>query len=291
MGWMWDYSNKNWYAKQHTGGWWKGQAAKPKAKSWGLWKCECGNSQTGSQCKHCGKKWWNVDWEKAEPASQSANKAAKHSAKPPKPPQSMQDMVAFLDKFLAHKPQPGEDQQAMEGLHSLAAGLREGIAGTEPKVSKGNRLKSVIDKLAFKKVALHSLKAKLKQAQQELEEMENNHDTLSSEVATLEEERTELANLVANQPDSDSEEEQEGQATEAPDHPMGAQNWAPRAKAKPKAEEAFLDLTRLPQADIDSLLKCVRKEAKKRKMNDTQSTSFFTQEDDDDDDEEEETQL
>ena len=92
---------------------------------------------------------------------------------------------------------------------------------------------------------------------------------------------------MANQPDSDSDEEQEGQATEAPDHPMGAQHWAPRAKAKPKVEEDYMDLTKLPQADIDSLLKCVRKEAKKRKMNDTQSTGFFTQEDDDDDEEEE----
>ena len=97
---------------------------------------------------------------------------------------------------------------------------------------------------------------------------------------------------MANQPDSDSDEEQEGQATEVPDHPMGAQQlWAPKAKAKPKPEEDYMDLTKLPQADIDSLLKCVRKEAKKRKMNDTQSTSFFTQEDDDDDDEEEETHL
>ena len=291
MGWSWDHSSKNWNAKQHTGGWWKGQALKPKAKSWGPWKCECGNTQTGSQCKHCGKKWGTVEWEKAEPVSQEAHKAAKHSAKPPKPPQSMQEMVGFLDKFLAHKPQPGEGQQELAELHSLAAGIREGIAGTEPKVSKGNRLKSVIDKLAFKKSTLHSLKAKLKQAQQELEEMESSHDTLSSEVASLEEERTELANLVANQPDSESEGEQEGQATEKPDHPMGTQGWAPRAKAKPKVEEPELDLTRLPQADIDRLLKCVRKEAKKRKMNDTQSTTFYTQEDDDDDDEEEETQF
>ena len=52
-------------------------------------------------------------------------------------------------------------------------------------------------------------------------------------------------------------------------------------------EEPYLDLTRLPQADIDSLLRCVRKEAKKRKMNDTQSTDCYTQEDDDDDDDEE----
>ena len=290
MGWSWDHGSKNWNAKHHSGTWWKGQASKPKAKSWGLWKCECGNSQTGSQCKTCGKKWWTVEWEKVEPNSQAAHKAVKHPAKPPKPPQSMQEMVSFLDKFLAHKPQAGDGQQLMEDLQSMAAGLREGIAGTEPKVSKGNRLKSVIDKLAFKKATLHSLKAKLKQTQQELEEMESNHDALSSEVASLEEERTELANLVANQPDSESEDEQEGQATEK-DHPMGAQSWAPKPKAKPKVEEPYLDLTRLPQADIDSLLKCVRKEAKKRKMNDTQSTAFYTQEDDDDDDEEEETQF
>jgi len=292
MGWSWDHGSNSWYAKQHHGTWWKGQASKPKAKSWGLWKCECGNSQTGSQCKICGKKWWTVDWEKVEPNGQAAHKAAKVSAKPPKTPQSMQEMISFLDKFLAHKPQAGDGHQVMEDLHSLAAGLREGIAGAEPKVSKGNKLKSVIDKLAFKKAALHSLKAKLKQAQQELEDLENNHDALSSEVASLEEERTELANLVANQPDSESEDEQEGQATEK-DHVMGAQNWAPKPKAKPKGEEPYLDLTRLPQADIDSLLRCVRKEAKKRKMNDTQSTDCYTQEDDDgdDDDEEGETQY
>ena len=292
MGWSWDHGNNGWYGKQQHGAWWKGQASKPKAKSWGLWKCECGNTQTGSQCKSCGKKWWTVDWEKAEPNGQAARKAAKASAKPPTTPQSMQDMISFLDKFLSHKPQAGDGQQVMEDLQSLAAGLREGIAGAEPKVSKGNKLKSVIDKLAFKKAALHSLKAKLKQAQQELEELENNHDALASEVASLEEERTELANLVANQPDSESEDEQDGQATEK-DHVMGAQHWAPKPKAKPKVEEPYIDLTRMPQADIVSLLRCVKNEAKKRKMNDTQSTDFYTQEDDDDDDdyEEEETNL
>ena len=176
-----------------------------------------------------------MDWKKAEPANSAAFKAAKH---PAKPPQSMQDMVAFLDKFLAHKPHQGEDLQAMAGLHSLAAGLREGIAGTEPRVSKGNKLKSVIGKLAFKKVALPSLKAKLKQAQQDLEEMENKHDTLSTEVATLEEERTELANLMANQPDSDTDGEQDVQEPEVRDHPMGAYpHWTPKAKAKPKPDE------------------------------------------------------
>ena len=123
--------------------------------------------------------------------------------------------------------------------------------------------------------------------------MENQHDTLSTDVATLEEERTELANLMANQPDSDTEEEQEAQAAEAPDHPMGAQShWVPKAKAKPKPDTEFMDLTRLPQEDIEGLLQCVRKEAKKRKMNDTQSTNNYTQEADyDDDDEEEEPSL
>ena len=50
----------------------------------------------------------------------------------------MQDIIGFLDKFLAHKPQQGEDLQAMASLNSMAAGLREGIAGTEPRVSKGS---------------------------------------------------------------------------------------------------------------------------------------------------------
>ena len=226
MGWTWDYSNKNWNAKQNTVGWWKGQASKPKAKSWGLWRCERGNNQAGSQCKHCGKKWWEVEWTKADGPALTTHKPAKQTAKPP---QCTQDIIGFLDKFLAHKPQQGEDLHAMASLHTMAAGLREGIAGTEPKVSKGNRLKSVIDKLAFKKVAMHNLKAKLKQAQQDLEEMENQHDTLATEVATLEEERTELANLMANQPDTDSEGEQE----EAPPRPHTTR-WEHRRTGRPR---------------------------------------------------------
>ena len=283
MGWTWDYSNKSWGNKQANGSWGKGQPSKPKAKSWGLWRCECGNSQAGSQCKHCGKKWWEVEWTKAEAPAATTDKPAKQTAKPP---QCTQDIIGFLDTFLAHKPQQGEDLHAMANLHIMAAGLRDGIAGTEFKVSKGNRLKSVIDKLAFKKTAMHSLKGKPKQAQQELEDMEKQHDTLATEVASLEEERTELANLMANQPDTDSEGEQEEAPPSAADHPMGAQaHWAPKAKAKPRAQGDFgLDLTRLPQEDLDGFQQCVKQEAKRRRVTNSQSSSNPTEDDDEEED-------
>ena len=38
----------------------KGQAK--GSQSWGRWRCQCGNVQSGSQCHGCRKKWWQVQW-------------------------------------------------------------------------------------------------------------------------------------------------------------------------------------------------------------------------------------
>ena len=96
---------------------------------------------------------------------------------------------------------------------------------------------------------------------------------------------------MANQPDSASEVEPEGAPPEATDHPMGAQaHWAPKAKAKPKAQADFgMDLTRLPQEDLDGFLQCVKQEAKRRRVTNSQSSGNPTQ--DDDDDEEDDSEM
>ena len=57
MGW---YHSNSWsgYADQGLKSKHDARGKETQKKTWGSWKCECGNVQTGSQCK----KWWNTHW-------------------------------------------------------------------------------------------------------------------------------------------------------------------------------------------------------------------------------------
>ena len=133
MGWSYSNTSKPWNTtKKHRDNWGWGQA-KPKA-SWGPWRCQCGNENTGNQCVHCHSKWWEVQWEKVEaakPAAASDRKASGKGVGKPKAKPGL-DILAFLDKFLGTKV---EEAQDFAKLHTLATELREGLAPPQQKKS------------------------------------------------------------------------------------------------------------------------------------------------------------
>ena len=276
----WKNNSTGWSKPGWRNGWGQsqGQAKPTQSQSWGDWCCgECGNTQSGSQCKGCKCKWWEVSWTKPDKAK--ARKSTKGQAQPHTKPK--EDLVRFLDMFLA------KGDQSNTAMNTLAAEIREGLTADEPKVSRNNRLKSVLDKLTHKKAALNTAKSKLKSAQQELNEAEKNHDNLAIEVAALEEERTDLANQVVNQVDTDSEapaEEQEtsvGQTSEDRSEGEAQWKWTPVPKAKAwNKQQRF---TQMSEEDLQELLRRARREAKRRRIHSVDDDEEADEEGEEDD--------
>ena len=280
MGWAWNSDYKGWNSKSYGGGRDKGQASKSPTPSWGAWRCECGNVQTGSQCKSCRRKWWDVAWTKVDPAKPTQQKPGWNQAMPPARPN--ENVLRFLDMIL------GQEEATVDrgALQAEAAKLREGIAGSGPAKSTSAKLKSALDKLSAKKATFKTLKGKIKVAQQELTEMEKQHDGLAAEVAALEDECTTLANQVAIKLDTDSEtDEPEGDTSEGthqaqPDPSDNPGSWAPRAKAKPNSPghpANSVTLTHLDKDDLAELLRKARKEVKRRRLESSQGSSEASQ--------------
>ena len=274
MGCWKDYGN-GWNKSGWKSSWGQSQGQAKQAKpaqnqSWGDWLCgTCNNQQSGSQCKKCKCKWWEVQWTKAEQSK--AGKPPKSQATAQAKPKD--DIVRLLDMLLA------EGGHASTPMHTLAAEIREGLTSAEPKLSRNNRLKSVLDKLTHKKTALTAAKATLKSVQQMLTDAEKNHDNLAIEVASLEQERTDLANQVVNQVDTDSEEEtaaeQQGPAAAQPSgantestEGQAQPRWTPVPKAKAwNYQQRF---TQMSEHELQDLLRRARREAKRRRIDSTE---------------------
>ena len=126
--------------------------------------------------------------------------------------------------------------------------------------------------------------------------MEKNHDSVAIEVAALEEERTNLANQVANQVDSESEAEGDGEPRQdKPNQPEakdsawspGPNAWNAAPKAQPRASNKNHRLNEMSEEELDQLLSRAKREIRRRLAN-TQSSEEPTQDDDEyeeDDDE------
>ena len=204
MGW---YSN-GWGDREIQ--WWKGSHyGRNKAtqkKGWGSWKCERGNVQSGSQCKGCGKKWWNSQWEQP---SRWANgppawlgkqqKQWRHWEKGAQPSEAI---MSFLEQFIT---QSGENED-LGSLKAKAAVLQGKLQAGEPKSSRTVQLRSVIDKLEHKKGTTRTLKAKASELGEQLKKVEAQLEELTMEVAALEEKRAKLCESVAAEPDSDGDD-------------------------------------------------------------------------------------
>ena len=273
MGW---YSN-GWGDREVQ--WWKGSHyGRNKAmqkKAWGSWKCECGNVQSGSQCKGCGKKWWATQWEQP---SRWANgppawlgKQQKHETHWGKGTQPSEAILNFLEQFISQS----AENEDMGNLKAKAAALQGELQAGEPKSSRTSQLRSVIDKLEHKKGAVCSLRAKVAELSEHLRQVEEQLEVLTGEVAGLEEKRAKLCESVAAEPDSDGDEAQNPQGEEEypppGTHPLPCAEKVPdKGKGKGKSVfrtkvKAWTLLSGLNEDELNEMLEGTRAELKRRR--------------------------
>ena len=196
MGWQWSDGDSwsSWGSAR-----WRSQSARrgsgPNA-SWGQWKCQCGNIQSGSQCKGCRSKYWEVSWESvpgtgvgSKPQATRAPWAKPDTSQPKATSGQAADLLSQLEQFLS---QDAVDQE----LAGPAAALRAQLRVRAPASSKRQKLKSVMDRIDHHKTQIHKAKKRLKDLEFEratLEEQLQEHDkTLQS----LESDKEALCTLV-----------------------------------------------------------------------------------------------
>ena len=248
MGWHWQ---NGWQSNGHQA-WWsndwrnnwgskpKGPARRPSpSPSWGLWRCQCGNTQSGSQCKNCKAKWWEVEWNKVSPPGQTPD--------PPKAEQSHKpaerSALAALDD-LFHRLPPGDD------AHSLVEGLRELLRGRAPAQSTRQKLKSVLDKLDHQRTRAKNLRQELKATEEKKAKLEKDILETENQVKTLEEEKNSLVYVVG--PDGPAVEEDEESPTDpGPPGTPGILSEEETAQFMQRMNPRYLN--RMLQAEIDRL--------------------------------------
>lgn len=174
--------------------------------SWGQWKCACGNIQSGSQCKGCRSKYWEVEWE-AVPSGAGGKPQATRApwAKPVVPqPKAFADapLLSQLDQFLSNTTLPAE-------LGGPAATLRNALRVRAPPSSQRQKLKSVMDKIDHHKSQIHKTKKRLKDLEAERAALDEQLMELEGGLTTLEHDKEALCNLVAGTgPDEDTASEE-----------------------------------------------------------------------------------
>ena len=245
MGWQWQngwQSNgqQAWWSNDWRNNWGskpKGPARRrPPSPSWGLWRCQCGNLQSGSQCKSCKSKWSEVDWTKVtQPPGQALD--------PPKPEQAHKpaerSALAALDELI-HRLPPGDD--ALTQVESLRTLLREGA----PAQSTRQKLKSVLDKLDYQRNRAKSLRQELKTLEDKKNKVEKDITDAEGQLKALEEEQAALCFMVSPEgpaADSESEEEEED--------PPGTLTEEETAKMVKRMNPVYLN--RMLQAEIARL--------------------------------------
>ena len=214
MGWQWQdgwQSNgrQSWWSKD----WRNNAGSKPKTttrrvatQSWGLWTCQCGNVQTGSQCKGCKAKWWNVEWARPEPAP-----GPKTGAKtdPPSHKPAEKQVLSALDELLPKLP-PGDD------AHTLVEGLRDLLRGRAPAQSKRQKLKSVLDKLDYHRNRSKTLKHRLKTLEEEKLKIEKDLADADTQTKALEEEQAQLCSTIGPEVSEEESEEEDDEEDNPP---------------------------------------------------------------------------
>ena len=274
MGW---YRTNGWggYGEQGWSGKSYGRNKDTQKKSWGSWKCECGNVQSGSQCKGCGKKWWNSQWEQpsrwASGPPAWLGKQQKHETHWEKGAQPSEAILNFLEQFISQS----AENEDMGNLKAKAAALQGELQAGEPKSSRTSQLRSVIDKLEHKKGAVRSLRAKVTELSEHLRQVEEQLEVLTGEVAGLEEKRAKLCESVAAEPDSDGDEAQNPQGEEEYPPPgthrvPSAEKVPDKGKGKGKAPfrtkvKAWTLLSGLNEDELTEMLEGTRAELKRRR--------------------------
>ena len=209
MGWQWqDGWQSNGKQSWWSNDWRNTSGSKPRAPgrrpspspSWGLWTCQCGNVQTGSQCKGCKEKWWNVDWTRGKQAPSLKATGVKPESQSFKVEEKQ--CLTVLDDFLKKLPTTDE-------AHTQVEGLRDLLRGRSPAQSTRQKLKNVLDKLGYQRNRTTSLKQELKTIEDRKLRIEKELLEADTRTKSLEEEQASLCFIVGPEKvDEETEEEQ-----------------------------------------------------------------------------------
>ena len=212
MGW-WDYSSDSSWS-------WRTSRSPVRRRSgptdsWGQWKCACGNIQSGSQCKGCHSKYWQVKWETVQspsgkPGSPQATRAPWAKPDKPQPKASSEgvELLTHLDQFLAKANVPPD-------LMDPAMALRTELRLRAPTASERQKLKSVMDRIDHHKQQLHTIKKRLKEIEAERSTLEEQLAELEGGLGTLEQDKETLCTLVAAGGFDDSSSDTSSEPSEA----------------------------------------------------------------------------
>ena len=218
MGWQWDseddgYGDSSWewpswggQGQMRRGSPTRRQKRSPPPQSWGLWECGgCGNRQTGSQCKCCHQKWWDVPWTKIDDTCPSpGGKTRDHG--PMKNKHLEKDALDILERLLGSL----EDS---DDAHAQVSALRDLLRSRASPQNNRSKLKSILDQIEFQKRKGRDIKARLKALEAEKDQLEMGLGEVESALKPLEEARNELCLIVGNAEADDTEESSSGTNT------------------------------------------------------------------------------
>ena len=214
MGWLWqDGWQSNGKQSWWSNDWRNTSGSKPRAPgrrfspspSWGLWTCQCGNVQSGSQCKGCKQKWWDVEWTRGDKAPSLNTPAAKNEGHFKT---EEKQCLTSLDELLKKLPPTDE-------AHTQVEGLRDLLRGRAPVQSTRQKLKSVLDKLDYQRNRSKTIKQELKTLEERKTRLEKDLQEADTLTKSLEEEQTSLCYIVG--PEKAEEETEEDANEEEPE--------------------------------------------------------------------------
>jgi len=170
-----------------------------KAKNyWGKsttfhWKCmECQNIQTGSECKGCRKKYWEVRWEKHEPGKHGrANGPSDQKAAHSDPHVALHQLIHTLLNPAVGAPAPDPSTVA------LATQLQKQLMLDASLSCKHQRLRSILDKIDYQKKEAQRKQEQVDYMKAQIETLEKELDNHTSQISALEEERTMLCESIS----------------------------------------------------------------------------------------------
>ena len=161
------------------------------------WKCgQCSNIQSGSECKACKAKWWEVDWEKwakPETTTKWAAPSGEAAGLPTLGTRPHHAMAAIIHRLAYPAPgAPPADPKLLELAHTL----NEQLIASCPIEEKQKKLQSVTSKLEHHTKVRAKIRDRLQQLRQEVQSLQEEDKAQSATIGDLESERKQLVEVV-----------------------------------------------------------------------------------------------
>ena len=224
------------------------------------WKClDCGNQQTGSQCKGCNKKYWEVNWEKVTPPTKWSNPQGCEGTSAQTDPHAIVQTLLHTLK----NPLPGGQAPDTHTM-ALAAQLQQQLLVDASLNTKQIRLRSVIDKIHHRKAEGQKLQAQADKLRSDLDQIEQKLDKVTEELTELEKDRLTLCEgLTAEEQGMEFEDEEQELA---PDRaPTGRRPVQMPMGRHPIGQPPLVpDLTQLQPDQFQQLMAHFQGEAQRR---------------------------